>query len=152
MFFPPKRLCVASPSPTPPQPLLPAGLPSTLGRLLQKRRACPSEPYEPDLWGGGGSSHSKPSVFSPRQLLCNWTPPSAGQGVCTGRRLRHGPVLQGAHTQRGCDHQISSAGPEGRAKTPSVAHEGTERDGLWLRRESLSWQTKAEKAGREDLA
>lgn len=58
------------------------------------------------------------------------------------------PVLRELTPQEDLRPPDQPCWAEGRAKTPSVAHEGTERDGHWLRREkSLQLADKAEKQG-----
>lgn len=111
----------------------PAGPLSTLGRLLQSARPAPQSPGQTcgDRGQGGRRSPHSSLPSSPRRLLC--TPPLVLRELTPQEDLRP--------TDLPCR-------AEGRAKTPSVAHEGTECGGHWpCREKSLQPADTAEEQG-----
>lgn len=102
------------------------------GPASPERRACPSEPWA-DLWGGGGrGSHTQAFRLLPGDSCALDTALSMGKGT---NKTDTTPVLRELTPQEDLRPTDQPCWAEGRAKTPSVAHEGTERDGHWPRRE-----------------
>ena len=102
------------------------------GPASPERRACPSEPWA-DLWGGGGrGSHTQAFRLLPGDSCALDTALSMGKGT---NKTDTTPVLRELTPQEDLRPTDQPCWAEGRAKTPSVAHEGPERDGHWPRRE-----------------
>lgn len=85
------------------------------------------------LWGGGGrGSHTQAFRLLPGDSCALDTALSMGKGT---NKTDTTPVLRELTPQEDLRPTDQPCWAEGRAKTPSVAHEGTERDGHWPRRE-----------------